>query len=51
MQQLNSATAISPDELSTALNRPIDQILTDLLELEMLGAVQQIQGGYIKNIG
>lgn len=50
MQQLNSATAISPDELSTALNRPIDQILTDLLELEILGAVQQIQGGYIKNI-
>ncbi|WKS99429.1 DNA-processing protein DprA [Gallibacterium salpingitidis] len=47
-QQLNTATPISPDELAIALQCPIEQLLTDLLELEMLGVIQQIRGGYVR---
>lgn len=48
-QKLNNSIAISPDELAILLQRPIEQLLTDLLELEMLGLVHQIRGGYLRS--
>lgn len=47
-QLLNPSTAVSPDELAIVLSRPIGELLTDLLELEMLGLAQQTKGGYVR---
>ncbi|MFC0322220.1 DNA-processing protein DprA [Gallibacterium melopsittaci] len=47
-QQLDHSMIKSIDELATALQIPVEQLLTDILELEMLGVIQATQGGYVK---
>ncbi|TNH03139.1 DNA-protecting protein DprA [Testudinibacter sp. TR-2022] len=40
--------AISADDLATALNLPISEVLSQLLELELEGAICTVSGGYCR---
>ncbi|MGV6988249.1 DNA-processing protein DprA [Testudinibacter sp. P80/BLE/0925] len=40
--------AISPDDLATAANLPITNVLSQLLELELEGVIRSVSGGYCR---